>query len=100
MVSALPMDPVQVRFYTRKGCHLCKKALTVLQELQNEFKFSVQLVDIDGSPHLLAVYGHDIPVGEMEGREIFRHRIDKHAMRKILRKALQADPMQPDAPAS
>ena len=84
------MDPVQIRFYTRKGCHLCKKALTVLQELQNEFKFRVQLVDIDGSPCLLAVYGHDIPVGEMEGREVFRHRIDKHAMRELLQERLKS----------
>jgi thiol-disulfide isomerase/thioredoxin len=83
------MDPVQIRFYTRKGCHLCKKSLTVLQELQKEFKFRVQLVDIDGSPRLLAAYGHDIPVGEMEGRKIFRHRIDKQAMREILRGRLK-----------
>lgn len=82
------MDPVQIRFYTRQGCHLCKKARTVLQELRNEFKFHVQLVDIDGSPDLIAAYGHDIPVGELEGEEIFRHRIDKHAMREILRKKL------------
>lgn len=79
------MDPVQIRFYTRKGCHLCENALTVLQELQKEFKFRVRLVDIDGSPHLLGVYGQDVPVGELEGRELFRHRVDKHAMRKILR---------------
>ena len=84
------MDPVQIRFYTRKGCPLCKKALTVLQELQNEFKFRVQLMDIDGSPRLVAVYGHDIPVGEMEGREVFRHRIDKHAMRELLRERLKS----------
>ena len=89
MVSALFMDPVQIRFYTRKGCHLCKKALTVLQELQKEFKFRVQLVDIDGSPHLVELYGQDIPVGEMEGREIFRHRIRKPAMREILRERLE-----------
>lgn len=84
------MDPVQIRFYTRKGCHLCKKALTVLQELQNEFKFRVQLVDIDGSPRLVEAYGHDIPVGEMGGREIFKHRIDEHAVREILREKLES----------
>ena len=83
------MDPVQIRFYTRKGCHLCKKALTVLQELQKEFKFRVQLVDIDGSPSLVELYGQDIPVGEMEGREIFRHRIRKPALREILRERLE-----------
>ena len=83
------MDPVQIRFYTRKGCHLCEKALTVLQELQNEFKFRVELVDIDGSSHLPGEYGQDIPVGEMEGREIFRHRIHKRAMREILRGRLK-----------
>jgi len=84
------MDPVQIRFYTRKGCHLCKKALTVLQELQNEFKFRVQLVDIDVSPRLVEAYGHDIPVGVLEGREIFRHRIDEHAVREILREKLKS----------
>ena len=83
------MDPVQIRFYTRKGCHLCKKALTVLQELQKEFKFRVQLVDIDGSSHLVRLYGQDIPVGEMEGREVFRHRIHKPALREILRGRLK-----------
>ena len=83
------MDPVQITFYTRKGCHLCKKALTVLQELQKEFKFRVQLVDIDGSSHLVRLYGQDIPVGEMEGREVFRHRINKPALREILRGRLK-----------
>jgi glutaredoxin len=83
------MDPVQIRFYTRKGCHLCKKSLTVLQELQNEFKFQVELVDISDSPELLEAYGRHIPVGEIEGREVFRHRVDKGAMREILRQGTE-----------
>ena len=75
---------MQVRFYTRDGCHLCKEALTVLQELQKEFKFQVQLINISSCPDLEATYGDDIPVAEIDGQKIFKHRANLSALRRIL----------------
>lgn len=44
--------------YTRARCHLCEQGQAQLERL--EFRF--ELVDVDSSPELRAIYGDDVPV--------------------------------------
>jgi predicted thioredoxin/glutaredoxin len=67
---------------TRKGCHLCDEALSLLRELG----FEPQLSDIDADDHLHDLYDWRVPVVLLDGRVIAEGRID----RERLRRALQA----------
>jgi len=78
------MNPPPVEFYTRPGCHLCHEALAVLQELQRELAFEIQIVDISESERLTELYGNDIPVAALEGEKIFKYRADAKKLRTIL----------------
>lgn len=82
------MAKKQINFYTRPGCHLCEDALEVLQELRGEFKFDIEIVDISDSPELVSLYGKDIPVAELGGRRIFKHRADPRSLRRVLDRKL------------
>lgn len=69
-VSAADHD---VTFLTRSGCHLCHVAHEVLNDLQSEFGFAVEVIDIDAvaaeRPELRAEYGDRVPVVLLDGRE-------------------------------
>ena len=82
------MPGKQINFYTRPGCHLCEDALKVLQDLQREFKFSLTIVDINDSEDLVARYGNDIPVAELDGRRNFKHRTERRVLHRLLSRLL------------
>lgn len=50
-------------FYTTDGCHLCEKAINLIQKLASEgIKMEVYLEDIAESEQLVEDYGIRIPV--------------------------------------
>ena len=53
---------LKVKFFTRKGCHLCDQALEDLHALQKDYPHQVVSIDIDENPDLLKKYGFEIPV--------------------------------------
>ena len=75
---------MMVKFYTREGCHLCEEALEILRELQQEFDFEIQRIDISESSELTHLYGNDIPVATLGGRKILKHRADPKLLRRVL----------------
>lgn len=58
---------------TRRGCHLCDDALTVLRELGHE----PELVDVDSDGQLLALYDWRVPVVLRDGQVIAEGRITR-----------------------
>lgn len=56
--------PVQLRLYSRAGCHLCDEMLEELHALQGKpgARFTVEIVDIDRDPDLHLAYFLRIPV--------------------------------------
>jgi hypothetical protein len=56
---------IQVKFYSRKDCHLCEQTLAELGSLQSEVPFELTLLDVDSDPKLLKVYGLEVPVVEI-----------------------------------
>lgn len=70
--------------YNRYGCHLCEDMLASLNDYAGELKFTVTLVDIDNSPTLQTRYNEAVPVLQFRDREVCRHFLDLHALRKAL----------------
>jgi glutaredoxin len=71
---------MKVVLYTRRGCHLCEDAETLLtqQGLRPE------LVDIDGHPALRERFNDCVPVVEVDGKVRFRGRVDPVLLRRLL----------------
>jgi glutaredoxin len=75
---------MKVTLYSKVDCGLCEKAKTILQELQREFSFEVEEIDIYKDDHLLEKYQLMIPVIEIDGEEIGYGMIHKDVTRKRL----------------
>lgn len=83
------MDRLQIKFFTRPGCKLCKEALGVLKTFENRYPLEIELVDISSSPRLLAAYQYDIPIATLGEEELFRHQPDRRKIAAVL-KAMMA----------
>jgi hypothetical protein len=79
---------IRLTLYGRVDCHLCHEMLAVVEAVVREPGFVgrvvVEEVDVDGDPALVAAYGAEVPVLCLGGREIFRHRVDRVALRDRL----------------
>ena len=68
--------PIQLQFYTKPDCPLCEEAKAVLQSIGAKASFiSVEEIDITKDLGLFTKYKHLIPVLELDGRQLFVHRI-------------------------
>lgn len=63
-------DRLNVRLYTRKGCHLCDEAQGWLIDLARRYPHKLETVDVDTSPSLAAGFGDRVPVVQVAGREL------------------------------
>ena len=80
-----------VTIYSRHGCHLCEDAVKILEGLQPELDFEIEIIYIDGNPELEKLYGEQIPVIHIDGKhhdfwrvdpERFRSSLEKHRQRR------------------
>jgi glutaredoxin-like protein DUF836 len=74
----------EVVLYTREGCSLCVTAKAAILALRREVPFHFREVDIGWSGDLYEDHKHDIPVVEIDGRRVFKHRVDAEALRERL----------------
>ena len=72
MAAATP----QLTLYSRADCHLCEEMEAALSELAPRCAFTVDVVDVDCAPELVARYGRHVPVLVHAGNELCRHRLD------------------------
>ena len=72
----------RVVLYTRNGCHLCEVAKQVMVPVLEEFGLPLEELDIDQLPEKRAQYGNDIPVVEIDGELVYRHRVPPLGFRK------------------
>ncbi|MBI3820663.1 MAG: glutaredoxin family protein [Planctomycetes bacterium] len=78
---------MHVRIYSRAACSLCDKVLDVVASAGERFPIEVEVVDIDRDPALKAEYDAEIPVVEVNDREIARYHL---TLERLLR-AIQAN---------
>jgi len=74
-----------VVLYTRQGCHLCEEAHALLEKARQRFPLSIEIIDVDTDPDLVARYGLEVPVVVIEGRVRFRGRINAVLLNRELR---------------
>jgi glutaredoxin len=77
------MTPRVVLFHAN-GCHLCARARTTLEELQDELGFELEEVSIDGDPELEARYRELIPVVEIDGERVCTYYVQPEPFRRKL----------------
>jgi glutaredoxin len=75
---------VKVVLYHAQGCHLCERALRVLQETRQEIPFDLETIEIDGDPELEERYREWLPVVEIDGERAFVYYVDSGALRRKL----------------
>lgn len=73
----------RITFFTKSDCPLCRSAWYVLQRVRSQVPFELESIDIcaPGQEPWFEAYRDDIPVVHLNGREIFRHRINERQLR-------------------
>lgn len=70
--------------YVGAGCHLCERALAVVQEVREEVGFALEVRDITGDPALEAAYRELLPVVEIDGERAFTYVVSPSGLRARL----------------
>jgi hypothetical protein len=65
-----------VTLYTKPGCHLCEAVEQVISQVRRGVPFQFISRNIEEDHALFERFKHDIPVVEVEGAEVARHRLD------------------------
>jgi glutaredoxin len=73
-----------VSVVTRRGCHLCEDAESVVDRLSRELGFSWDAVDVDQSSQLQDAYGDRVPVILLDGVEHGYWRVEEDRLRRAL----------------
>jgi len=79
---------IQVRLYTKAGCHLCDRAREQLSEALKGYDHLVEEVDIDSDAELARRYGDRVPVIVINGKVRFWGNINGILLRRQLRAEL------------
>ncbi len=64
------LDRLNVTFFMKPGCHLCEEVADTLDDLQQQFPFTVAAIDITSDPAIFARLWSQIPVVEIAGTEL------------------------------
>ena len=70
--------------YTKPGCHLCEQAASALRALRSELDFKLVECDITSDDRLQRAYFERIPVGVLDGQELFSYFVDESSLRRAL----------------
>ncbi len=79
------IDRPALTLYTRVGCHLCNEMKQQLDILQQQYEFSLNLVDIDADSYLKLRYGERIPVLAIGEREICHYHLNNELLMECFR---------------
>lgn len=71
--------------YTRVGCHLCEEMKQQLESFQQQYGFSINVVDIEADSYLRLRYGDRVPVLAAGDREICHYHLDKDIVLEYFR---------------
>jgi hypothetical protein len=77
---------LRITFYTKDDCELCQAAKATLLAVQHELGFALDEIDITTDPALYEAFHAEIPVGYLDGRKLFKFRIDAAQLRRQLQR--------------
>ena len=78
------MDTIKLQLYTKTDCPLCDEAKASLELLAAQFPIQIEEIDITANLGLFTKYKELIPVLELEGEQLFVHRIHVKALKRKL----------------
>ena len=67
--------------YVRHNCHLCEDMHAQLVALQDEYRFSLKVHDVDQSPDWAYAYGEKVPLLMAADVEVCRYFLDLQAFK-------------------
>jgi glutaredoxin len=70
--------------YTRAQCCCCHRALDLLRSRQSLWGFSIEEIDVDGDPELIALYDTEVPVVAINGKVRFRGVVNPALLDRLL----------------
>jgi len=79
-----PTRPPRLTLYSRAWCHLCEEMLAELEPLARTFDATIEVVDVDADPALVARYDELVPVLVCDGLELCHYRLDAERVRAAL----------------
>jgi hypothetical protein len=74
---------LRLTLYTKPGCHLCDEMKAVIRRVVGNDSL-LDEVDISTDPALLARYGVEIPVLEIDGRKVAKYRITEEKLKRAV----------------
>ncbi|MBE9562689.1 MAG: glutaredoxin family protein [Proteobacteria bacterium] len=73
-------DKPALTLYTKVGCHLCEEMKQQLNILQQQYEFSLNLVNIDADSYLKLRYGERIPVLTVGEQEVCHYHLNNELL--------------------
>jgi glutaredoxin len=73
---------LRLTLYTKPDCGLCGEAKTTLLALTRELTFDLVEIDITTDATLYETFREEIPVGFVDGRKLFKYRVDPALLRR------------------
>jgi glutaredoxin len=80
----IDLSHVRVTLYTRQNCGCCHKALETLHEYRHRYRFTIDEVDIDADPELVALYNTTVPVVAVDGKVRFKGVVNRVLLERLL----------------
>jgi glutaredoxin len=74
----------RITLYTKPECPLCDEAKATLMALGDELSLEVLEIDITSDPILYETFREEIPVAYLDGRKLFKYRVDRALLRRQL----------------
>jgi thioredoxin reductase (NADPH) len=84
MSVSQPHPEIRLTLYGRRYCHLCDDMRSALAQLEPDYRFSVDVVDVDASEALEARYGPRVPVLAHGDTELCHYFLDRAAVTAYL----------------
>jgi glutaredoxin len=78
---------LKITIYSKPDCHLCEEAKAIIERFSDRYPLEIEMINIEQDPTLYEQYRNDIPVIFLEGRKLFKYRVDE----KKLEAALNAE---------
>jgi glutaredoxin len=73
-----------VTVYTRAQCCCCDNALSLLNDYQRRLGFTLEVVDVDSDPSLVALYDTTVPVVAVDGKVRFKGKVNPFLFERLL----------------
>jgi glutaredoxin len=73
-----------VRLYSRPACSLCDRVREVIERVGRRAPIALEEVNIDEDPELRREYDAEVPVVEVDGREIARYHLTEERLAEAL----------------